>query len=61
MSVKHEIQVERRSGRLLGVVCEDNNKKHFVTPVGLFIDDKKDILRVVEMRKNKISVLEILQ
>jgi DNA-binding beta-propeller fold protein YncE len=55
------IQVFTDFGRFLGVVCEDNNKKHFITPVGLFIDDKKDILRVVEMRKNKVSVLKILQ
>jgi DNA-binding beta-propeller fold protein YncE len=55
------IQTFTDFGRFLGVVCQDNNKKHFVTPVGLFIDDKKDILRVVEMRKNKISVLKILQ
>ena len=55
------IQVFTDFGRFLGVVCQDNNKKHFVTPVGLFMDDKKDILRVVEMRKNKITVLKILQ
>jgi tripartite motif-containing protein 71 len=55
------IQIFTDFGRFLGVVCQDNNKKHFVTPVGLFIDDKKDILRVVEMRKNKISVLKVLQ
>ena len=55
------IQVFTDFGRFLGVLCADNNKKHFVTPVGLFIDDKKDIIRVVEMRKNTISVLKILQ
>lgn len=55
------VQVFTDPGRFLGVVCENNKKKLFVTPVGLFIDHKKDILRVVEMRKNKISVLKILQ
>jgi DNA-binding beta-propeller fold protein YncE len=55
------VQVFTDPGRFLGVVCENNKKKHFVTPVGLFIDYKKDILRVVEMRKNKISVIKILQ
>ncbi len=55
------VQVFTDPGRFLGVVCENNEKKHFVTPVGLFVDYKKDILRVVEMRKNKISVIKILQ
>ena len=55
------VQVFTDPGRFLGVVCENNEKKHFVTPVGLFIDYNKAILRVVEMRKNKISVFKILQ
>jgi tripartite motif-containing protein 71 len=55
------IQVFSDLGRFLGVVCQDNYKKQFVTPVGLYIDQKKNILRVVEMRKNKISVIEILE
>jgi DNA-binding beta-propeller fold protein YncE len=55
------VQVFSDLGRFLGVVCVDNNKKQFVTPVGLYIDHKKDILRVVEMRKNKISVMKILE
>jgi len=55
------VQVFTDPGRFLGVVCANNKKRHFVTPVGLFIDYEKDILRVVEMRKNKITVLKILQ
>ncbi len=54
------VQVFTDPGRFLGVVCEDNNKKHFVTPVGLFIDQKNDILYTVEMRKNKIPVMKIV-
>jgi DNA-binding beta-propeller fold protein YncE len=55
------VQVFTDPGRFLGVVCKNNGEKHFVTPVGLFIDYEKDILRVVEMRKNRISVIKILQ
>ena len=54
------IQVFADFGRFLGVVCDSNNQKHFITPVGLFIDQKKDILYTVEMRKNQISVIKIL-
>ena len=54
------IQVFADFGRFLGVICESNNKKHFVTPVGLFIDQKNDILYTVEMRKNKIHVIKIV-
>jgi tripartite motif-containing protein 71 len=53
------IQVFTDLGRFLGVVCENNEEKRFVTPVGLFIDSNNDVLRAVEMRSNKISVIEI--
>ena len=55
------IQVFSDSGRFLGVVCEKGTKKHLVTPVGLFMDEKNDILLTVEMRKNAISVTKILE
>ena len=55
------IQVFTDMGRFLGVVCENGTKKHFNTPVGLFMDGKNDILLTVEMRKNKISVSKILE
>jgi len=55
------IQVFSDFGRFLGVVCENGTKKHFITPVGLFMDGKNDILLTVEMRKNKISAIEILE
>jgi hypothetical protein len=55
------VQVFADFGRFLGVICERNNKRQFITPVGLFIDQKKGILYTVEMRKNKITVLKILQ
>jgi DNA-binding beta-propeller fold protein YncE len=55
------IQVFTDLGRFLGVVCENGTKKHFITPVGLFVNGKHDILLTVEMRKNTISVTEILE
>ncbi|MEJ2232994.1 MAG: NHL repeat-containing protein [Syntrophobacterales bacterium] len=54
------VQVFADFGRFLGVICESNNQKHFITPVGLFIDQKNDILYTVEMRKNKIHVTKIV-
>ncbi len=53
------IQVFTDFGGFLGVVCENNEKKKFVTPVGLFLDPESDILHVVEMKRNKIGVLKI--
>ena len=55
------IQVFTDFGRFLGVVCENGTKKQFITPVGLFMDGKNDILLTVEMRKSKISSTEILE
>jgi DNA-binding beta-propeller fold protein YncE len=55
------IQLFTDFGRFLGVVCENGTKKQFITPVGLFVDGKKDVLLTVEMRKNKISSIEILE
>ena len=55
------VQVFANFGRFLGIICERNNKKQFITPVGLFIDQKNDILYTVEMRKNQISVIKILE
>ncbi len=55
------IQVFTDMGRFLGVVCENGTKKHFITPVGLFMDGKNDILLTVEMRKNTISVIKVLE
>ncbi|MCG6918830.1 MAG: NHL repeat-containing protein, partial [Deltaproteobacteria bacterium] len=55
------IQVFTDFGRFLGVVCENGTKKHFITPVGLFMDGKNDILLTVEMRKNTIGVMKILE
>ena len=53
------IEVFTDLGRFLGVVCENRKIRQFRTPVGLFIIDENDRLHVVEMRANKISVLEI--
>jgi DNA-binding beta-propeller fold protein YncE len=55
------IQVFTDFGRFLGVVCEKDTKKHFITPVGLFVDSKHDILLTIEMRKNTIRAMEILE
>ncbi|MBI5408486.1 MAG: NHL repeat-containing protein [Nitrospirae bacterium] len=54
------IQVFTDLGRFLGVVCENNEKKVFNTPVGLVID-KNNRLLVVEMRSNKVTVVKILE
>ena len=53
------IEVFTDLGRFLGVVCENGKKRQFRTPVGLFLIDKTERLHVVEMRGNKISVLEL--
>ena len=55
------VQVFTDFGRFLGVVCENGKKKNFITPVGLSMDGKNDILRTVEMRKDKISAIQILK
>ncbi len=54
------IQVFSDSGRFIGVLCENNKKKQFITPVGIFID-KSDRLFAVEMRENKVTVVKILE
>ena len=54
------VQVFTDTGRFIGVVCENNKKKHFITPVGIFID-KNDRLLIAEMRENKITVVKILE
>ena len=54
------IQAFTALGRFIGVICENNQKKHFTTPVGMVMDDNRKRLYVVEMRANKISILKIL-
>lgn len=53
------IQVYTDLGRFLGVVCENQQPRRFITPVGLLIHDDKNQLQVVEMKGNKISVLKM--
>ena len=55
------IQVFTDLGKFLGVVCENNQKRQFTTPVGIHVDDKNAGLQVVEMKGNKISVLKLLK
>ena len=55
------IQVFTDLGKFLGVVCENNHKRQFTTPVGIHVDDKNAALQVVEMKGNKISVLKLLK
>ena len=55
------VQVFTDLGGFLGVVCENNNKKQFITPVGLYVVNKDDRLHIVEMKGNKISVLKMLE
>jgi DNA-binding beta-propeller fold protein YncE len=51
------VQVFTDLGRYIGVICQDNNLRKFITPVGMAIKGKK--LFVVEMRANKITVLKL--
>ena len=55
------VQVFSDLGRLLGIVCENNENRRFITPVGIVMDDAQARLHVVEMRGNKVSVLELLK
>ena len=55
------IQVFTDAGGFLGVICDKNQKRQFITPVGLFVEEKKNKLHVVEMRGNKISTLKLLK
>ena len=55
------LQVFTDVGGFLGVVCENNKKSKFVTPVGLFWESDAGRLQIVEMKDNKISVLKLLE
>ena len=55
------VQVFTDLGRFLGVVCVNNEKRQFITPVGLYVDNDADRLQIVEMKGNKITVLKMLE
>jgi len=55
------LQVFTDLGGFLGVVCVNNEKRQFITPVGLYVDNNADRLQIVEMKGNKISVLKMLE
>jgi sugar lactone lactonase YvrE len=55
------VQVFTDLGGFLGVICENNQKRQFITPVGVYVEEKRNRLQVVEMRGNKISVLKLLK
>lgn len=55
------IQVFSDLGQFLGLVCENADKRRFVTPVGLAVNNRRQTLLVVEMQANKISVLKLLR
>lgn len=55
------IQIFSDLGHFLGVVCENSKHRKFTTPVGIVMDNKNNRLQVVEMRRNAISVLKLLQ
>jgi tripartite motif-containing protein 71 len=55
------VQVFTDLGRFLGVVCGNNEKRQFITPVGLYAGNTDDRLYIVEMKANKISVLKMLE
>ena len=52
------VQVFTNLGGFAGVVCDNGKKREFTTPVGLAFDTKNR-LNVVEMRANRIRVLEV--
>ncbi len=52
------VQAFTDMGSFIGVLCENDEKKVFRTPVGIFID-RNDRLFVVEMRANKITVMKL--
>jgi len=54
------VQAFTDMGSYIGVLCKNNKKREFNTPVGIYIDEN-DRLLVVEMRANKITVLKILE
>ena len=55
------LQVFTDLGAFLGVVCVNNEKRQFITPVGLHADQGDDRLQIVEMKGNKISILKMLE
>jgi len=55
------VQVFSDLGRFLGVVCGNNEKRQFITPVGLYAGKTNGRLHIVEMKGNKISVLKMLE
>ena len=50
-------QVFTGLGKYIGVICADNALRKFNAPVGLAVD--KERLFIVEMRGNKVTVLEL--
>lgn len=52
------VQAFTDMGNFVGVLCENDKKKVFRTPVGIFID-RNDRLLVVEMRANRITVMKL--
>lgn len=53
------IQAFTDMGNFLGVVCSKNQKRVFDYPVGIIID-KDNLMYIVEMKGNKITVLKIV-
>ena len=54
------VQAFTDMGSYIGILCKNNKKREFNTPVGIYIDEN-DRLLVVEMRANKITVLKVLE
>jgi len=52
------IQAFTNLGGFVGVVCENGAKREFNTPVGM-VFDAENRLHVVEMRANRIRILEV--
>lgn len=52
------VQVFSELGGFLGVICGEGEKQEFTTPVGLAFD-AENRLHVVEMRANRIRVLQV--
>ena len=53
------VQQYTDAGEFLGVLCDGDQHQKFRTPVGLALDDQHRRLHVVQMRANKIQILDL--
>lgn len=53
------VQVFTGLGGFLGVMCGGSQKRQFITPVGIAVDDRNGLLYVVEMKADRATVLTL--